>query len=431
MVKVKNIKDIPWYNFTIVRHTSINVPIKENWSSLGFSKRLFVDYNTNLIYTLSAQTEELNKIYNSNIIEDVSYDLEDGSKSYCVEFFIKNGPDICGYVQKFFLGLDTTIFSLLLDPVYSNKSVVYLNRWKRAVNKHGFFWDLTECGIDENDNIQPIDLDEIGNGNDKEDWPWWTQTPKEDWENPRHLQETLSGSGLYLGPEIEPSMMENPFLYSGSHAWIGYLICSSENSWRNHKEKAKAKIVEQRRVEFGSFNPEKNRYDAVNEIYLPYVKKHLDGNPLQNILTCGGSEGAVNVELDRHRDFTYENIFHYEFIDEEIHYDEVIKDNILCPESPIQSVNLIYADIGGGNKCYEKIMKNDIEEGVIKILDNGFINNNLGILVFLYFDGIGIEPFLDKQYGEYKSKDFFSSNIVWDDGYGIGDQRLDGITFFL
>ena len=151
----------------------------------------------------------------------------------------------------------------------------------------------------------------------------------------------------------------------------------------------------------------KNRFDAVNEFYYPYVKKHLGDNPLQNILTCGGSEGAVNVEFDRHRDFIYENIFHYELMDNQIHYDEVIKDNILCPESPIQSVNLLYADVGGGDEIYEKMMKDGIEEGVIKILDNGFINNNLGILVFLYFDGIGIEPFLDKQYGEYKSKDFF------------------------
>ena len=86
---------------------------------------------------------------------------------------------------------------------------------------------------------------------------------------------------------------------------------------------------------------EKSRFGAVNEVYLPYVKKHLGNNSLQNILTCGGSEGAVNVELERHSELNYENIFHYEFIDEEIHYDEVIKDNILCPESPIQSVNLI------------------------------------------------------------------------------------------
>ena len=174
----------------------------------------------------------------------------------------------------------------------------------------------------------------------------------------------------------------------------------------------------------------KNRFDAVNEVYYPYVKKYLGDNSLQNILTCGGSDGAVGVEVDRHRDFIYENIFHYELMDNQIHYDEVIKDNILCPESPIQSVNLLYADVGGGDEIYEKMMKDGIEEGVIKILDNGFINNNLGILVFLYFDGIGIEPFLDKQYGEYKSKDFFSTMIFWDDGHGESNQRLDGVVFY-
>ena len=177
----------------------------------------------------------------------------------------------------------------------------------------------------------------------------------------------------------------------------------------------------------------KNRFDAVNEVYLPYVKKHLGDNPIQNILTCGGSKGAVGSEFDRHKNFIYENIFHYELVEDQIHYDEVIKDNILCPEVPIESVNLIYADVGGGNECNDRMMKDDIEEGVIKIFDNGFINNNLGILVFLYFDGIGarIEPFLDKQYGEYKSKDFFSTEIKWYDEYqdATHSQRLDGVVF--
>ena len=72
----------------------------------------------------------------------------------------------------------------------------------------------------------------------------------------------------------------------------------------------------------------------------------------------------------------------------------------------------------------------DIKNGVLKILENGFIDNKLGILVFLYFDGAILEPFLDKQYGEYKSRDFFSSNIVWDDGYGEAEQRLDGVVFY-
>ena len=173
----------------------------------------------------------------------------------------------------------------------------------------------------------------------------------------------------------------------------------------------------------------KNRYESVNEIYLSYVKKHLGDNPLQNILTCGGSESAVETELLRHKELIYENIFHYEMIDSQIHYDEVIKENILCPDSPIQSVNLVYADAG-----YTGVENDtpswDIEGGILKILESGFINNKLGILVFLYFDGAILEPFLDKQYGEYKSKDFFSSVVEWDDGYGRAEQRLDGVVFY-
>tara|TARA_R110000824_G_scaffold27992_1_gene94436 strand:+ start:222 stop:758 length:537 start_codon:yes stop_codon:yes gene_type:complete len=176
----------------------------------------------------------------------------------------------------------------------------------------------------------------------------------------------------------------------------------------------------------------KNRFDAVNEVYLPYVKKHLGNNSLQNILTCGGTMGAVNEELKRHKEFTCENIFHYELFDNNIDYDEVIKDNILCPEVPIESVNLIYADVGGSSECAIKIKENNISEGIIKLLDSGFVNNNLGILVFLFFDGIEIEPFLNKQYNNYKSKDSFSKNIEWYDDYNKATftQRLDGVVFY-
>ena len=168
----------------------------------------------------------------------------------------------------------------------------------------------------------------------------------------------------------------------------------------------------------------KNRFDAVNEVYYPYVKKHLGDNPLQNILTCGGSEGAINVELDRHKHLNYKSIFHYELLlinhKAYIHQDEkynVIRENILYP---IKS------------KKSEKMMEYDIKEGMIKILDNGFIDNELGILVFLFFDGVGIEPFLDKQYGNYNSKDFFSKEIIWYDEYNKNtySQRLDGVIFY-
>tara|TARA_B100001964_G_scaffold189844_1_gene211684 strand:- start:175 stop:732 length:558 start_codon:yes stop_codon:yes gene_type:complete len=183
----------------------------------------------------------------------------------------------------------------------------------------------------------------------------------------------------------------------------------------------------------------KDRFDAVNEVYYPYVKKHLGNNPLQNILTCGGSEGAINVELDRHKDLNYKGIFHYELLlinhKAHIHQDEkynVIRENILYPIKSKKSVNLIYADVGGGDEIYEKMKEDNIKEGMIKILDNGFIDNELGILVFLFFDGVGIEPFLDKKYDNYNSKDFFSTNITWHDEYNKGtyNQRLDGVFFY-
>ena len=176
----------------------------------------------------------------------------------------------------------------------------------------------------------------------------------------------------------------------------------------------------------------KDRQTEINKVYIPYVEKHLDKNHLQNILTCGGSNGAVNAELDRHKNFIYENIFHYELVDDQIHYDEVIKDNILYPEIPIESVNLIFADIGGGQECNTFIWDVDKEQGVKKILDNGFINNNLGKLVFVYFDGmLDIDCFLDKEYDGYKSEDFFSREIEWYDEYQDAkySQRLDGVVF--
>ena len=41
-----------------------------------------------------------------------------------------------------------------------------------------------------------------------------------------------------------------------------------------------------------------DRFTAVNNVYQNYVEKHLGFlNPLQNILTCGGTEGAVNLSL--------------------------------------------------------------------------------------------------------------------------------------
>ena len=176
----------------------------------------------------------------------------------------------------------------------------------------------------------------------------------------------------------------------------------------------------------------KDRQTEVNKVYIPYVEEHLDNKPLQNILVTGGRNDAHNVELDRHLNFTYENMFFYELMDHRIENDETIKDNILYPEIPIESVNLIFADIGGGNECNTFIWEADKEQGVKKILDSGFINNKLGKLVFVYFDGmLDIDCFLDKEYDGYKSEDFFSREIEWYDEWNDANysQRLEGVVF--
>ena len=135
-----------------------------------------------------------------------------------------------------------------------------------------------------------------------------------------------------------------------------------------------------------------NRFESVNRVYLPYVEKYLGGKPLQSILVCGGNIGSVETELKRHRQFDYDKMFHFEVVEESIDYEKVIKDDILCPKVPIESVNLIYADVGGTS--VEKTTKFKVEEVVRK----GLQNNKLKTLVFLFFNGINQEPFLNDNF---------------------------------
>ena len=168
-----------------------------------------------------------------------------------------------------------------------------------------------------------------------------------------------------------------------------------------------------------------NRFESVNQVYLPYVEKYLGGKPLQNILVCGGNIGSVEIELKRHKDFNYDKMFHFEIVEESIDYEEVIKDDILCPKVPIESVNLIYADVGGTS--VEKTTKFKVKE----VVEKGLQNNKLKTLVFLFFNGINQEPFLNDNFN-VKSKDFFSENIHWYDKWNneYYTQRLDGIVFY-
>ena len=146
---------------------------------------------------------------------------------------------------------------------------------------------------------------------------------------------------------------------------------------------------------------------------------------LYKTFVCGGNIGSVETELKRHRKFDYDKMFHFEVVEESIDYEKVIKDDILCPKVPIESVNLIYADVGGTS--VEKTTKFKVEEVVRK----GLQNNKLKTLVFLFFNGINQEPFLNDNFN-IKSKDFFSENIHWYDKWNneYYTQRLDGIVFY-
>jgi len=174
-----------------------------------------------------------------------------------------------------------------------------------------------------------------------------------------------------------------------------------------------------------------NRFDSVNKFYLPYVEKYLGGKPLQNILVSGGNKGGVNAEIHRHKHLDYDKMFHYEVVEESIEYDEVIKDDILCPEVPIESVNLIYADVGGSWYWEGKPSDYRNKFDIRRIVRNGLKNNRLKTLVFLFFNGIHQEPFLNDNLN-LKSKDFFSENISWYDKWNkeTYTQRLDGIVFY-
>ena len=56
----------------------------------------------------------------------------------------------------------------------------------------------------------------------------------------------------------------------------------------------------------------KNRTDAYNSIYLPYVEKLLGGKVLQNILVTGADGGGIGNEVQRHKNLNYQHMFHYE-----------------------------------------------------------------------------------------------------------------------
>jgi|TARA_B100001094_G_scaffold277946_2_gene287103 hypothetical protein len=231
LVKYTNIKDIPWYNFTLLR--SSHSDKDRGWNGITFAKRMYIDNENNLLYTLSSETTFLQKVAESNIVERMSYGGLTEARSYCVESFITNNNEVVGYVQKMYGGVDTTIFNLLIDSKYSRLAVDFINRWKRAVNKCDFFWDLSEVRIDSDGNIQPIDLDEGILSSDRGEWPWWTQF-KGYWTEPMQFQETLARSGIFLGPKFDYETYKQTQSHRFQDKFAGYLIPIPKYNWKNY-----------------------------------------------------------------------------------------------------------------------------------------------------------------------------------------------------
>ena len=208
----------------------------------------------------------------------------------------------------------------------------------------------------------------------------------------------------------------------------------------------------------------KNRTDAYNSIYLPYIEKHLGDKVLQNILVTGAHGGGMGNEVQRHKNLNYEYMFHYELnpdtfleyldLDNNQLKHSVIQDNIFSPKEPIESVNLIFFDgqwfTENGEDWTPRNLVKDITSGILKVLDSGFKNNKLGIIVVVYADDVGFDwwqkdsigtydgvdlPFnlLKQKYGNYKTRDYFHEPFSFEDDIPVGHTTgtsLSGVVFY-
>jgi len=211
---------------------------------------------------------------------------------------------------------------------------------------------------------------------------------------------------------------------------------------------------------------------AYNDIYLPYIEKFLGGKVLQNVLVTGATGGSIENEVQRHKNLNYEHMFHYEVRpDTDLEYldlhdnqlkHSVIQDNIFSPKEPIESVNLIFFEAhwssendGGFNYVTAadekpKVIVDGVMSGILRVLESGFKNNKLGIIVVVYVDDIGLDwwqkdsmgtydgvdlPFhvLKQKYGNYKTRDYFYETFSFEDDMWIGHKtgtRLEGVVFY-